>query len=132
MTEFIQNTLKSAGPNGVVVFSKTWCPYCVNAKDDLSSIGVAPIVVELDKRPDGEVIQAALLRMTGQRTVPSAWANGVHIGGSSDVFRHVHHQGGLFRDRKKIFAARKYAEHSGIQHCGAENGAPCIYLGDSD
>ncbi|CAJ1959541.1 unnamed protein product [Cylindrotheca closterium] len=131
MTEFIQNILKSAGPNGVVVFSKTYCPYCANAKDDLSSIGIAPIIVELDRRSDGEDIQAALLRMTGQRTVPSAWVNGVHIGGSSDVYHHVH-QGGLFRNRKQIFAARKYAEHSGIQHCGAENGTPCIYLGDSD
>ncbi|KAL3927466.1 MAG: hypothetical protein SGBAC_013077 [Bacillariaceae sp.] len=131
MTDFIQNTLKSAGPNGVVVFSKTYCPYCVNAKDDLSSIGIAPIIVELDVRPDGEKIQAALQQMTGQRTVPSAWVNGVHIGGSGDVYRHVH-QGGLFHDRKKVFAARKHAEHSGIKHCGAHDGAPCIYLGDSN
>ena len=128
MTDFVQETLKRAGPNGVVLFSKTYCPYCENAKDDLSSVGIAPIVVELDQRPDGQTIQEALLRMTGQRTVPSAWVDGVHIGGSGDVYRHV--QDGFFNDRKKIFSARKHAEHSGIQRCGAHDGAPCIYLGD--
>ncbi|CAJ1959544.1 unnamed protein product [Cylindrotheca closterium] len=106
MADFIKNTLRSAGPDGVVVFSKTWCPYCANAKDDLSSIGIAPIVVELDMRSDGEDVQAALLRMTGQRTVPSVWVDGMHIGGSSDVYHHVR-QGGLFRDRKNDIAAGK-------------------------
>lgn len=126
MTDFIQNTLKAAGPNGVVLFSKSYCPYCLRAKNDLASIGVFPVVVELDQRPDGREIQVALLQMTGQRTVPSAWVAGKHIGGSDDVHRHVHD--GLFEEIPSMQAAKAYAKKAGIQHCGAQDGAPCLYV----
>jgi glutaredoxin len=81
----IQSTLDAAGPEGVVLFSKSYCPYCKRAKKGLMDIGISPVVVELDQRKDGNEIQAALLKKTGQRTVPSAWLRGEHIGGSDDV-----------------------------------------------
>lgn len=34
---------------------------------------------------DGADIQAELLAMTGQRTVPSVFVNGEHIGGNDDT-----------------------------------------------
>jgi len=85
MADFLQTTLDGAGPNGVVVFSKTFCPYCARAKEDLSGAGIVPVVVELDQRQDGDEIQKALLDRTGQRTVPSVWVCGRHIGGSDDL-----------------------------------------------
>ena len=37
---------------------------------------------ELD---DGEAIQADLAELTGQRTVPSVWIKGTHLGGNDDT-----------------------------------------------
>lgn len=34
---------------------------------------------------DGEEIQAALLEISGQRTVPNVFIGGAHVGGNDDV-----------------------------------------------
>eukprot|EP00428_Durinskia_dybowskii_P007715 CAMPEP_0170302388 /NCGR_PEP_ID=MMETSP0116_2-20130129/51477_1 /TAXON_ID=400756 /ORGANISM="Durinskia baltica, Strain CSIRO CS-38" /LENGTH=84 /DNA_ID=CAMNT_0010554257 /DNA_START=44 /DNA_END=295 /DNA_ORIENTATION=+ len=64
----------------IVVFSKSFCPYCIKTKDLLkkSEFGNVSIeVFELDKMPahlpKGPAVQATLAEMTGQRTVPSVW-----------------------------------------------------------
>jgi glutaredoxin 3 len=70
----------------VVIFSKTFCPYCKKTKALFSDeLKVTASVIELDKRDDGAAIQAALLELTGQRTVPSVWIKGKHIGGADDT-----------------------------------------------
>eukprot|EP00980_Cylindrotheca_fusiformis_P021090 scaffold8090_cov82-Cylindrotheca_fusiformis.AAC.3 len=94
MTDIVQDTVRSAGPDGVVLFTKSYCPYCNRAKDDLRNAGIVPIIMELDQRQDGQEIQTALMQMTGQRTVPSAWVRGQHIGGSDDVHHGI--ENGLF------------------------------------
>ena len=43
--------------------------------------------VELDERDDGQDIQDALAEMTGQRTVPSVFVKGTHVGGNDDTQR---------------------------------------------
>ena len=65
----------------VMVFSKTFCPYCVKAKAALTQLSPLFSVMELDVVKDGPEIQAALLEMTGQKTVPSIFVNGQHVGG---------------------------------------------------
>jgi glutaredoxin 3 len=40
---------------------------------------------ELDVLPDGAAMQAALLELTGQRTVPNVFINGKHLGGNDKV-----------------------------------------------
>jgi glutaredoxin len=122
MAGVIDETLQAAGP-GVVLFSKSYCPYCMRAKHALMGIGITPVVVELDERPDGREIQVALLQRTGQRTVPSAWMAGKHIGGSDDVAAGV--QSGLFKD-VKAGEARQIAEKSGLKACVAGDGIPCL------
>eukprot|EP00977_Amphora_coffeiformis_P027976 scaffold34676_cov176-Amphora_coffeaeformis.AAC.5 len=49
--------------------------------------------VNLDRLPggDGPKIQAELLRLTGQRTVPNIFVGGTHVGGNSDL-QALHHQ----------------------------------------
>ena len=42
---------------------------------------------ELDERDDGQDIQDALAEMTGQRTVPSVFIKGTHVGGNDDTQR---------------------------------------------
>jgi glutaredoxin 3 len=68
----------------VVVFSKSYCPYCLATKKLFKDLGVNKDVkvIELDKRSDGDAIQSELLKMTGQRTVPNTFINGQHLGGN--------------------------------------------------
>lgn len=56
--------------NKVVVFSKTYCPFCKKAKEALSSTGLKDYaLVELDERDDGDEIQDILKGITGGRSV---------------------------------------------------------------
>ncbi|KAF9957170.1 glutaredoxin [Mortierella alpina] len=73
--------------NLVVVFSKTYCPYCTKAKNLLAQLKANAHVVELDNEEDGASIQAYLLELTGQRTVPNIFINKKHIGGCDDLFK---------------------------------------------
>ncbi|CAM6121639.1 unnamed protein product [Calypogeia fissa] len=71
--------------NPVVVFSKSYCPYCRKVKELLTNLGAKQKVIELDIESDGNEIQAALGGWTGQRTVPSVFIGGKHIGGCDDT-----------------------------------------------
>eukprot|EP01035_Chromulina_nebulosa_P020815 gene20815-26983_t len=76
--EIVQNAIKE---NNIIVFSKTYCPYCEKAKDAIKKLKYEFKVIELDKDPQGSEIQNALLESTGQRTVPNIFVKGKHIGG---------------------------------------------------
>ncbi|XP_049383146.1 glutaredoxin-like [Solanum stenotomum] len=80
--------------NPVVVFSKTYCPFCVSVKDLLSNIGTSFKAIELDSETDGSEIQAALAEWTGQRTIPNVFIGGKHIGGC-DSTTALHREGNL-------------------------------------
>jgi len=73
--------------NGVVVFSKTWCPYCTKAKALLQAEGVRFASVELDLMPQDEAdeMQTTLGQMTGARTVPRIFSRGECLGGCDDI-----------------------------------------------
>ncbi|KAL2022406.1 hypothetical protein VTK56DRAFT_5473 [Thermocarpiscus australiensis] len=71
--------------NAVMVFSKSYCPYCNNTKRILDGLKAKYAAYELNEESDGEAIQAALHQMTGQRTVPNIFIGRVHIGGNSDL-----------------------------------------------
>ncbi|KAM7273696.1 hypothetical protein ACFE04_028360 [Oxalis oulophora] len=69
----------------VVVFSKTYCPYCTRVKQLFAQLGAKFHIVELNEQSDGSDIQAALAEWTGQRTVPNVFIQGNHIGGCDSV-----------------------------------------------
>ncbi|KAF4121940.1 glutaredoxin 3 [Geosmithia morbida] len=71
--------------NAVVVFSKSYCPYCSATKSLLSSLDAKPTVLELDQLEDGSDLQEALQEISGQRTVPNVYIKQKHIGGNSNV-----------------------------------------------
>ncbi|CAI4212852.1 unnamed protein product [Parascedosporium putredinis] len=71
--------------NDVVVFSKSYCPYCKATKSTLEKLGAEFTVHELDKLPDGAELQDALESVSGQRTVPNSFIKQKHIGGNSDL-----------------------------------------------
>lgn len=72
--------------NKVMVFSKSYCPFCMQAKSLLRQAGVQDMgVIELEQRLDGSNIQDVVREMTGNPTVPSVFIAHKFIGGSSDV-----------------------------------------------
>ncbi|EEF28727.1 glutaredoxin-C3 isoform X1 [Ricinus communis] len=79
---FVQNLINS---QTIVIFSKSYCPYCLRAKRIFNELHEQPYVVELDLRDDGAQIQYVLLDLFGRRTVPQVFVNGKHIGGSDDL-----------------------------------------------
>ncbi|KAG8741651.1 hypothetical protein FRC10_002615 [Ceratobasidium sp. 414] len=71
--------------NKVVLFSKSYCPYCKAAKQGLDELGVKdPVVFELDQLGDGAAIQQYLEEKTKQRTVPNIFISQTHVGGNDD------------------------------------------------
>lgn len=80
-----QNCIRSiVDANAVVVFSKTWCPYCRRALEALAAAGVQnPFVIDLTHQPP--TIQATLKEMTGRRTVPNVFIGGRSIGGGDET-----------------------------------------------
>eukprot|EP00753_Platysulcus_tardus_P017829 PLAT6564.1.p3 GENE.PLAT6564.1~~PLAT6564.1.p3 ORF type:complete len:120 (+),score=62.80 PLAT6564.1:48-362(+) len=71
--------------NKVMVFSKSYCPFCTKAKRALDGEGVKYTVVELDRRDDGAAMQDALKSKTGVRSVPQVFIGGDFIGGGDDT-----------------------------------------------
>ncbi|XP_069571068.1 thioredoxin reductase 3 isoform X1 [Brachyistius frenatus] len=80
--------------NQVIVFSKSYCPYCVKVKDLFKELKVDCSVVELDLLEDGTNYQEMLLEMTGQKTVPNVFINKTHIGGCDKTMQ-AHKDGSL-------------------------------------
>ncbi|OAQ98325.1 hypothetical protein LLEC1_04705 [Akanthomyces lecanii] len=80
-----QKAQKLIDENPVMVFSKSYCPYCKATKSLLSSLDADFKVVELDQESDGSAVQDALEEISGQRTVPNVYISKKHIGGNSDV-----------------------------------------------
>ncbi|XP_004251165.2 glutaredoxin-C4 [Solanum lycopersicum] len=79
---FVKKTISS---HSIVIFSKSYCPYCKKAKAVFRELNQKPHVVELDERDDGWNIQDAISEIVGRRTVPQVFVNGKHIGGSDDT-----------------------------------------------
>uniref|UniRef100_A0A224XM35 thioredoxin-disulfide reductase (NADPH) n=1 Tax=Panstrongylus lignarius TaxID=156445 RepID=A0A224XM35_9HEMI len=74
--------------NRVVIFSKTWCPYCYKAKDLFKDLLVNYHEVVLDTMGEkGCKVQEALEEMTQQKTVPNIFINSNHIGGYTNLYQ---------------------------------------------
>eukprot|EP00079_Xenopus_tropicalis_P024236 XP_012816793.1 PREDICTED: thioredoxin reductase 3 isoform X1 [Xenopus tropicalis] len=80
--------------NRVMVFSKSFCPYCDQVKELFSSLGAEYQALELDECDDGTAIQETLHELTGQRTVPNVFVNKTHVGGCDKTLK-AHKDGSL-------------------------------------
>ncbi|RZC34104.1 glutaredoxin-C4-like [Asbolus verrucosus] len=69
----------------VVIFSKSYCPYCKLAKQVFDNITQKFTAIELDERDDCDEIQGILGEITGAKTVPRVFVKGQCLGGGSDV-----------------------------------------------
>lgn len=73
--------------NDVVLFSKSWCPFCGRVKALFKSLGITPVVYELDLESDGPQVQEYLYEFTKQKTVPNVFVQQTHVGGCDDTFK---------------------------------------------
>ncbi|KAG7361139.1 glutaryl-CoA dehydrogenase [Nitzschia inconspicua] len=81
--DFAKSEIES---NDVVVFSKSYCPFCKSTKELFTDLGVDFKVHELDQMgDDGPALQASLFKMTNQKTVPNVFVKGQHIGGNDNT-----------------------------------------------
>jgi glutaredoxin 3 len=78
-TDFVKAEI---GLSDVVVFSKTYCPFCTATKNLMNDLKIDAKVIELDEVDNGAAIQDALKTLTGQRTVPNVFIKGEHLGGN--------------------------------------------------
>ncbi|XP_071514079.1 thioredoxin reductase 1, cytoplasmic [Panulirus ornatus] len=80
--------------NKVMIFSKSYCPFCHRVKDLFKQINVEFYALELDHMENGAEVQEALKEKSGQRTVPNVYINGEHLGGADKTFE-THASGDL-------------------------------------
>ncbi|EHS63511.1 uncharacterized protein PGTG_21687 [Puccinia graminis f. sp. tritici CRL 75-36-700-3] len=77
--------------NKVLIFSKSYCPYCDRSKsflnDKLKSKQIKIKSLELDLEPNGSIIQTLLSKRLNKEkiTVPQIFINSQHIGGCDDL-----------------------------------------------
>jgi len=77
---------KLISENAVMVFSKSYCPYCAKAKRILSQYTLKSYkIYELDQIADGDSYQESLHKLTGARSVPRVFIGGKCIGGGDDT-----------------------------------------------
>lgn len=82
MAEFVKSEIES---NDVVVFSKSYCPFCKATKALFGDMNIEVKAIEMDQVENGDAMQGELMVMTGQKTVPNVFIKGKHLGGNDDT-----------------------------------------------
>ncbi len=68
----------------VIVYSTTFCPYCVRAKQLLERKGVA--YTEINLSNEAPEVRLELTEKTKQRTVPQIFINDQFVGGFDQLY----------------------------------------------
>jgi len=66
----------------IIIYSKSYCPYCKNAKALLTAKGVTFTEFEIT---DDTALTAEMVERSGRHTVPQIFIGDVHVGGSDDL-----------------------------------------------
>ena len=69
----------------VMVFSLSYCPFCIMAKSTLKQNGVNYDVIELDEINNGTELQESTNNFTNHRTYPKTWVGTTFVGGNDDL-----------------------------------------------
>ena len=67
----------------ILMYSTTWCGYCVRAKVLLEERGLEFEEIAMDDDP---AFRQKLLELTGRRTVPQIFIDGEPIGGYTELW----------------------------------------------
>ena len=88
MASPLEEQIKSTvAESKVVIYSKSWCPFCAQTKALFDAMDVPYTAIELDELDNGGEIQDALTTFSKQRTVPNVFVGGEHVGGNDDTQR---------------------------------------------
>eukprot|EP00523_Entomoneis_sp_CCMP467_P011515 CAMPEP_0168717948 /NCGR_PEP_ID=MMETSP0724-20121128/261_1 /TAXON_ID=265536 /ORGANISM="Amphiprora sp., Strain CCMP467" /LENGTH=1003 /DNA_ID=CAMNT_0008764437 /DNA_START=689 /DNA_END=3700 /DNA_ORIENTATION=+ len=74
--------------HGIVMFSKTFCPFCLDLKELLTNVKGVPVYsLEVNDVPQkqGTEIHTIVKDQTGHKTVPAVYIHGIFRGGCDDV-----------------------------------------------
>ena len=71
----------------VIMYSTTYCPYCVRARQLLEKKGVSYTEIRVDEHPEKR--QEMILK-SNRHTVPQIFINGQAIGGCDDMYALEH------------------------------------------
>jgi glutaredoxin 3 len=66
----------------VTIYTKSWCPYCADAKALLAKKRVP--FTEIPVKSAAE--QAEMAKKAGRSTVPQIWIGEKHVGGCDDLY----------------------------------------------
>ena len=77
------NDATKAAAAAVLMYAKSWCPYCERARDLLQRKGVALQEIDIESQP-GQ--REDMIRRCGQYTVPQIFIGERHVGGSDDLY----------------------------------------------
>merc|ERR1711976_233299 len=64
----------------VMVFSKSYCPYCISLKNTLSKMKIDYTAIELDKTSGGSKIQSQAKAISGVGSFPQLFIDGKFFG----------------------------------------------------
>jgi glutaredoxin 3 len=67
----------------ILIYTKSYCPYCDYAKDLLTNKNLS--YTEVDVEHDEKELQTMLSKSNGLRTVPQIFINDKHIGGFDNL-----------------------------------------------
>ena len=70
------------GAPQIVMYCKSWCPYCDSARALLNAKGVSFQDINIEAQPEQ---REEMIRRSGRRTVPQIFIGERHIGGSDDL-----------------------------------------------
>jgi thioredoxin reductase (NADPH) len=66
----------------IVMYTKSWCPYCDRAKALLREKGQSWTEIDVEAQPEQ---RDEMIRRSGRRTVPQIWIGDMHVGGFDDL-----------------------------------------------
>ena len=68
----------------VVMYCKSWCPYCHRARALLSSKGIQAEEIDIEQWPER---RKEMIRRSGRTTVPQIFIGERHVGGCDDIYQ---------------------------------------------
>ena len=67
----------------IIMYSKSYCPFCVKAKQLLKNKNLT--VTEIDITNDPDLIEEMMRKSSGRKSVPQIFIGDLHVGGFDDL-----------------------------------------------
>ena len=71
--------------NKIIIYTKTTCPYCIEAKALLNNKGQVYQEIKIDNNES--LRKEMIVKANGRMTVPQIFINDIHIGGCDDLHK---------------------------------------------